>query len=212
MEEQAQETTETTAQQMTWPEAAADAEANRVNRETVTDVIDVMLTDADLAEIARANANDDLERQTHLENVEALKEDLKEEKTAISAIEARIRDRNNSVRKGTVSKNGEWILEEVFATNTVRYLDPRTERVVLERPMSFAERQTELPLADASAAAPEEVEPGPALTGDEASAVTNLALLLEAAQRGEEIPLENEDLDESSAELEEENDDAEVEA
>lgn len=133
--------------------ASAEVEASRIEREVLEDVIDVKLTESDVADIARANAADDHEKTARQRTVDDLKGDLKDEKSAIEAIDARMRDRNNAVRRGSQSRKAKWIVESIFATNTARYLDPDTERVVHERPLRGDERQVKLPLISDDAAA-----------------------------------------------------------
>ena len=180
-----------TPQQTSWPDVAL-ASAQQPTRETVTDVIDVKLNDSDLADIARANAADDEEKDTHQRKVDALKEELKDEKVAIAAIEQRVRDRNNSVRKGSVARKGEWIVLSIFAQNLVQYLDPKSERVVFERPMASDERQVELALGDALASI--KVDPTPA-ADDDGTDVNDPDALLRAAQAGEDSETDGINLD-----------------
>lgn len=184
----------TPPQQTSWTDVAKES-AQQPTRELVTDVIDIVLNDSDLADIARANAADDQEKETHQREVDHLKESLKEEKVAIAAIEQRVRDRNNSVRKGSVARKGEWLVVSIFAQNLVQYLDPKSERVVFERPMQSDERQVELALGDALSAL--KVDDAPAMD-DDGTALTDPEALLRAAQAGEEqddIDLTDEDED-----------------
>lgn len=189
--------------QTTWADvAAASAEAEASVREKLTDVIEVKLTDADLANIARENAADDEAKAALQAQLDDLKSEMKDKKTSISAIEQRVRDRNTAVRKGTQARKGEWLVESLFETNTVRYLDPRTEQVVHERPMSVSERQIELPLG---------TPPAPRRLDEEApddtapTDVTDPNALLAAAQRGDDASAD--DLDEGDDLDEDEDDD-----
>lgn len=170
----------------TWGDVA-EASDRQPTREEVEDVIEVRLTEADLADIARQNATDDEERASIQRAIDDLKGDLKDKKAELASVEARIRERHSNVRRGVQSKKGKWILEELFAANTVRYLDPKTEAVVLERAMTTGERQTELALdvvATAIANGAAKAADVEAASNDDAS-VTDPAALLEAAQRGD---------------------------
>lgn len=201
---------------VTWNDvvnASAEVEANRVEREIVEEVLDVKLSESDLADIARANAADDQEKTERQRQVDDLKTKLKDQKTAIDALTARMHDRNNSVLKGRQARKAKWILESVFSTNTVRYLDPVTEEVVLERPMERDERQISLPLvSDEAAAKGAQLALGDVATDD---VVTDPEALLRAATEGEQDPadatLDNEpsssDLGDDEDEDEDEGDD-----
>jgi hypothetical protein len=172
--------------------ATPEPDANRVEVETVEDVIDVKLTDADLADIARANAADDQEKTQRQKTVDDLKTELKEEKEAIEALVARMHDRNNAVLKGHQARKAHWTLETCFATNTARYIDPRNGRVVHERALRVDERQISLPID-----AKPKSDDGQLSLGDvEPTDMTNPAALLLAAKQGEQdpadAPLDNE--------------------
>lgn len=195
MSKQTNETTTAAANvapPMDWTQAVEEAEASRVERVTLEDVIDVKLTETDLADIARANAADDHEKTARQRKVDDLKSDLKDEKTSIDALVARMHDRNNAVLKGVQARKAAWIVETIFATNTVRYLDPTTERVVLERPISADERQVKLPLVDdAPVSAGAQMSLGD-VDDQDADGITDPDALLEAAQAGDD----EDDLDE----------------
>lgn len=183
--------------QTDWTDAI-EASAKQPTRETVEDVIEVKLTDSDLADIARENAADDHEKSLIKAEVDALKEELKDKKVAIEAIEQRIKDRNNSVRKGSVARKGEWIVLSLFEQNTVQYLDPKSERVVFERPMDSAERQVELAL-DAAIASVRKPDADEGAAAESGADVTDPDALLRAASamdsEDDEVDLTDEDDD-----------------
>lgn len=136
----------------TWQEVAQESAANPEPRsELVTDTIKVPITDAALARIARENAADDLVRQGLEGELEDLKEKVKGKKGEIDVVTNRIAERHESVRSNQQTLRGQWRVVDIFATNTVQYLDPETGVVVFERPMAYHERQQELPLGDPSA-------------------------------------------------------------
>lgn len=183
-----------------WNEAiAASAEAQKETvptYEDVEEVLDLPLRVSDLAVIAQENAVDDQLRNEAQRDLDELKLAMKDKKAEVSSIEARIRERHSNVRAGAHKVKKTWRVYEMFAANTVRYIDPTTNEVVLERAMTAGERQTELALdvvdkAIANGATTAEVEAAP---NDDAS-VTDPEALLEAAQRGAESDDEEEDFD-----------------
>lgn len=180
---------ETTKPGVTWNDivkATADKDASREEREIVEDVLEVKLSERDYANIARANAADDEEKTTRQRTVDDLKSDLKDEKSAIDAIDARMRDRNNTVRKGSESRRAHWIVLTLFAQNAVRYLDPDTGEVVHERALRSDERQVSLPLvSDEAISKAAQVSLGETTETEEGAAVTDPESILDAVKKGE---------------------------
>lgn len=157
-------TESTTANQtgMPWADvAAASAEAQKpisASSRRIVDVLRIPVTPEIEAKIARDNAADDELLTGKQSEIDDIKDELKAKKGEADAITKRMRERHGAVRSRVLEIKGEWILTDIFATNTVQYTDPETGLVVHERPMTSAERQQELPLAPTSSPVPSDDE------------------------------------------------------
>ncbi len=182
-----------------WAEAAAEAEtaaaaqaADEWEWDTSEEVIDIKLTPEDGLDLLRANGADEESKAAVDRDIDSMKSDLKDKKAESEAISARMKERNRTGLKGVQSKKATWKVGTCFALNTVRYVDPVTDRVVFERAIRADERQVELPL-------PGEADPTEA---------TDPEALLRAAQEGEDDPADGSlDNDGSSDDLGDDEDD-----
>lgn len=169
---------------MTWAEAAADASATEAackadewEWDESEEVIDITLSDADMADLLRANGADEDAKAAVDREIDTMKSNLKEKKAESEAIAARMKDRNRSGSRGVQSKKATWKVGTCFALNMARYVDPLTGRIVLERALRSDERQVALPLPEPGA----QLERGDADDTD----LTDPDALLAAAQAGE---------------------------
>ena len=193
-----------------WAEVAAvsaEIEASKWTWETSEEVLEVTLTDGDMADLLRANGADEDAKAACDREIDGLKAELKEKKSESEAIAARMKDRNRAGWKGTTQKKAHWKVGQCFALNVVRYVDPITGVVVKERALTGAERQLDL-LADGALAACKPTADAQLNLGDvepsdlDATDLTDPAALLDAAQRGEDADDEDgEDLDEDESDL-----------
>jgi hypothetical protein len=175
--------------------ASADRDAHEWVWDEVEDVLDVKLAPSEAADMLRANGADEIEKESIERDIDALKAELKEKKSEVEAIAARMKDRNRTGAKGVQSRKARWKVGTCFALNTVRYVDPDTGLVVHERPLTRDERQLELAVDDVLANEKPTVDVAPE-SADE-SAVTDPDALLAAAKKGEEptpsdVTLDNE--------------------
>jgi len=183
--------------------ASADRDAHEWTWEEVEDVIEVKITNAEAAAMLAANGADEGEKEAAERAIDALKAELKEKKSEVEAIAARMKDRNRTGAKGVQSRKAKWRVGTCFALNTIRYIDPESGLVVHERPLTQAERQLELAVDKAIDSAKVDPEPAPE-SGDEVS-VTNPAALLSGAKKEDEptpsdVSLDNEDDDDNADE------------
>ncbi len=194
--------------------AAATAEAETVEAAKAADewewdvseeVLNIPLTPEGGLDLIRANGADEEAKAMVDREADDLKTELKEKKAESEAIAARMKERNRSGLKGVIAKKANWKVGTCFALNTVRYVDPITDRVVFERAIRADERQSSLPLDETQPATGDQMNLGDVEPGD----VSDPDALLRAAQAGDEDPadasLENEDL---SDDLSDEDDDA----
>jgi hypothetical protein len=133
----------------TWADVIVESAAANtppVERETVTDTIELPLVDADYARIAKSNASDDDTAMSLEADIAALKEETKEKKAELAVVLKRIRERHSSIRSGKMLVSGTWFVDEHFETNTVRYVDRETGKIMHERAMRTDERQMSLGL------------------------------------------------------------------
>lgn len=167
-----------------WSADVREAEANAAPEwewETSEEVIDIKLTPEDGLDLLRANGADEEAKASVDRAIDSMKSDLKDKKAESDAISARMKERNRTGLKGAQSKKAHWKVGTCFATNTVRYVDPITDRVVFERAVRADERQVALPL-------PTE-ERGQLALGDvDPSDMTDPEALLRAAAEGEADP------------------------
>ncbi len=169
-----------------WAAAAADAEASKEpdwDWSELEDVIDITLTDRDMADLLRANGADEEAKSEVDRTIDALKAELKEKKAESEAIAARMKDRNRSGAKGVQSRKAIWKIGTCFSLNTVQYLDPQTGEKVFERPLSASERQLELGIERAMAA----VAPAPQAIVEDDESLTDPEALLRAAEDGDSL-------------------------
>ena len=176
--------------------ASSEAEANRVTREQVFDRILVDLTPEERAELGAEHVAADAELA---ELTDEKKEAMADFKARIAKVESKKREIAEAItKKKTWREPGAagWICEEVFATNTRRYLDPKTNRVMCEEAIGANERQLALPVVSADAEAKAaQLSLGDVETTD-ATDTTDPEALLAAAQKGDadpaDAPLDNE--------------------
>lgn len=187
-----------------WRDATAEAEASRVEEEIVHDKIKVKLTDAQRVAIGVAYVKADAELRDLVEEKKAAMADFKER---IADIESTKRTTGEEIETGEAFRTNDWIVQRVFSTNTVRYLDPMTRECVREEPMTAADRQVELPLANEDKTP--QLSLGDVVSSDPTEATDPEALLL-AAQKGDALPeeetLDNEPEDEGDEDSDDEED------
>lgn len=180
-----------------WAAAAAEADAHATEQatsewewETSEEVLNIPLTPEDGLDLIRANGADEEAKASVDREVEDLKTELKEKKAESESISARMKERNRSGLKGVIAKKAHWKVGTCFALNTVRYVDPITERVVFERAIRADERQVALPLvSDDAADKAAQLSLGEADPSD----LTDHDALLRAAQDGEDSAIAGED-------------------
>jgi hypothetical protein len=165
--------------------------------EVSEEVIDVPLTDADRANMLRANGADEETKATVDREIDEAKATLKEKKAESETIAARMKDRNRSGSKETAPKKAHWKVGTCFALNTLVYVDPDTGVEVSRRPLTQRERQLELGVDKALDLIKPKSDDGQLSLGDvEPTDLTNPEALLLAAQQGEQdpadAPLDNE--------------------
>lgn len=164
--------------------ASAAAEAERVERTRTFDRILVDLTAEERADYGTQHVAAD----TELEGlVEEKKEAMADFKARIAKVESRKREIAEAITKKKAWREAPtegWICEEIFATNTRRYIDPADERVLCVEAMKPEDRQLALPTIDEqSEAKAREVDPAPPASSD----LTDPEALLAAAQRGADV-------------------------
>jgi hypothetical protein len=200
---------EETGKVVTWNDvvnATIEAEANRVERTQSFDKIRVELTAEERAELGAKHVATDRE-------LVALTDDRKEAMAAFKARIAKVESRKREIAEAIDAKtewrtpgSDGWICEETFATNTRRYLDPKTGRVLCTEAMDASDRQLALPVVseEAKPTADAQLNLGDVEPSDlESTDMTDPAALLDAAQRGEDADEEDEsdDLDEDESDL-----------
>ena len=200
---------ETAAAAVTWNDvvaASTEAEANRVTREQCFDRILVDLTPEERAELGAEHVAADAELA---ELTDEKKEAMADFKARIAKVESRKREIAEAITKKKKWQEpgaGGWICEEIFATNTRRYLDPKTERVMCEEAMGAHERQLALPVVSQEAA---EKVAQLSLGDVEPTDMTDPEALLRAAAEGEAEPADSSlDNDGSSDDLGDDDGDA----
>jgi hypothetical protein len=190
---------------------AADLEAAQADDASVSkepewtwevseDVIDVPLTDADRANMLRANGADEETKATVDREIDEAKATLKEKKAESETIAARMKDRNRSGSKETAPKKAHWKVGTCFALNTLVYVDPDTGVEVSRRPLTQRERQLELGV-DKALDLLKPTEGGQLSLGDvePTDDINDPAALLAAAQEGETDPADEPLHNEASA-------------
>jgi len=173
-------------------EASKEAESNRVTREQTFDKILVDLTPEERAELGAEHVAADAELA---DLTEEKKEAVADFKARIAKVESRKREIAEAItrkKKWQAPGSDGWLCEETFATNTRRYLDPKTGRVMCTEAMTGADRQLALPkVSDAAAEKAAQLSLGEV----DPTATTDPEALLKAAAEGEidpaDEPLDN---------------------
>jgi len=162
--------------------ASNEADANRVTREQVFDTILADLTAEERADLGAEHVAADAELA---ELTDEKKEAMADFKARIAKVESKKREIAEAITKKkkrvAPSKEG-WICEKIFATNTRRYLEPKTGRVMCTEAMSAKDRQLALPTIS------EESDRQLSLdeTSENSSDVTDPEAVLRAAEEAED--------------------------
>lgn len=130
-----------------WQEvAAASAEAQKPDEEIdhVEAMLTVDLTEADIVKMAEDNAGRLRERDDLETRLDKEKEVVKGTKSEIDSLGRKIDECSKSMGRRSTDVLKKWKVITIFATNTERWIDPDSGRVVKENAIPAARRQQDL--------------------------------------------------------------------